>query len=171
MKLRIAGESREYEVEVLPSEDGVISGRIDGEEWQVRTLGTFLRSDGRFVAYDTTRVSQAKRDVVFVAVGPASFIFELLPDRAITHRSRGLASPEVVAPMPGKILKILVAEGESVEAGAPLIVLEAMKMETTLFAESPATIAKLRAVPGQTVDHGALLIELTPHPPAVPSET
>ena len=38
--------------------------------------------------------------------------------------------------MPGKVLKVLVAEGQTVEHGEPLIVLEAMKMETTLYAES-----------------------------------
>ena len=62
-----------------------------------------------------------------------------------THRrcAAWLAAPEVTAPMPGKVLKILVAEGDSVEAGDALAVLEAMKMETTLYAESAATVKKI----------------------------
>jgi 3-methylcrotonyl-CoA carboxylase alpha subunit len=64
--------------------------------------------------------------------------------------------------MPGKVLKLLVADGQPVEHGDPLIVLEAMKMETTLYAESPAIVAKICVEAGQMVDHGARLIELSP---------
>jgi 3-methylcrotonyl-CoA carboxylase alpha subunit len=64
--------------------------------------------------------------------------------------------------MPGKVLKVLVAEGQTVEQGDPLIVLEAMKMETTLYAESAAVVAKICVVAGQMVDHGARLVELSP---------
>ena len=78
----------------------------------------------------------------------------MVEGRAAASRG-GLAAPEVDAPMPGKVLKMLVAEGEPVEHGDPLIVLEAMKMETTLYAESPAIVAKICVVAGQMVDHGA----------------
>jgi biotin carboxyl carrier protein len=66
--------------------------------------------------------------------------------------------------MPGKVLKVLVAEGDAVAEGQPLVVLEAMKMETTLYAESPAIVKKIRAVVGAMVDHGAVLMELSPAP-------
>jgi 3-methylcrotonyl-CoA carboxylase alpha subunit len=90
------------------------------------------------------------------------------------HRAGGLTAPEVDAPMPGKVLKVLVAEGQPVAPGDPLIVLEAMKMETTLYAESAAMVAKICVVDGQMVDHGARLIELSPvatsaKPPESPS--
>ena len=88
------------------------------------------------------------------------------------HRTGGLAAPEIDAPMPGKVLKVLVAEGQPVEHGDPLIVLEAMKMETTLYAESPAIVARVCVEAGQMVDHGARLIELSPAaPPARPPES
>ena len=64
--------------------------------------------------------------------------------------------------MPGKVLKILVSDGQAVAAGDPLIVLEAMKMETTLFAEGAAVIRKVRVEANQMVDHGAVLLELSP---------
>jgi len=59
-------------------------------------------------------------------------------------------------------LKIMVHEGEQVEAGQPLITMEAMKMETTLSAEGPARVKTIPVSPGQMVDAGALLIELSP---------
>jgi biotin carboxyl carrier protein len=66
--------------------------------------------------------------------------------------------------MPGKVLKFMVEEGDVVESGQALVVLEAMKMETTLYAESRAMVKKIRAAAGAMVDHGAILIELSPPP-------
>ena len=162
MKFRLAGDSREYEVEVLKSDNATIRARIDGEEYEARS-GRFITVGDRSKRYDTFRM-EPERDVIFVAVGPASFEFELVPEQASRKRARGLTAHEVVAPMPGKVLKVLVAAGEVVESGAPLLVLEAMKMETTLYAESPATIAKVHAAADAMVDHGAVLIELSPPP-------
>ena len=70
-----------------------------------------------------------------------------------------------VAPMPGKVLQVLVAVGDAVEPGQPLVVLEAMKMETTLRAEIAGTVARGGAPsPGDMVDAGAVLVEITPPP-------
>jgi 3-methylcrotonyl-CoA carboxylase alpha subunit len=55
---------------------------------------------------------------------------------------------------------VLVAVGDAVEAGQPLVVLEAMKMETTLRAEIAGTIAAVGASPGDMVEAGAALIEI-----------
>jgi 3-methylcrotonyl-CoA carboxylase alpha subunit len=162
MKLRLAGDTHEYEVEVLKADGSTIHARIDGEECEERG-GRFITVSGRTARYDTFRM-ELERDVIFVAVGPASFEFEVIPEQASRRRARGLTAHEVVAPMPGKVLKVLVAAGEVVESGAPLLVLEAMKMETTLYAESPATIAKVHAAPDDMVDHGAVLIDLSPPP-------
>jgi biotin carboxyl carrier protein len=64
--------------------------------------------------------------------------------------------------MPGKVVKLPVTEGQQVETGDVLVVLEAMKMETALRAESPATVRQIRVTLGQMVDHGAVLLELSP---------
>jgi biotin carboxyl carrier protein len=66
------------------------------------------------------------------------------------------------------VLNILVTEGESVEHGQALVVIEAMKMETTLYAESAAMVKKIHVVAGAMVDHGAVMIEFSPAP-EVPS--
>ena len=78
----------------------------------------------------------------------------------------------VAAPMPGAVVSVVVAVGEQVAVGQKLLTLEAMKMETTLYAESPAIVAKICVVAGQMVDHGARLIELSPvATPARPPES
>jgi 3-methylcrotonyl-CoA carboxylase alpha subunit len=62
--------------------------------------------------------------------------------------------------MPGKVLAYLVAEGDTVEAGQPVAVMEAMKMEHTLSAPRAGTVAELRFGVGQQVSEGAELLTL-----------
>jgi biotin carboxyl carrier protein len=63
--------------------------------------------------------------------------------------------------MPGTVIRLLVAEGDEVDARMPLLVLEAMKMETPLVAPYPAIIRAVHVVEGDRVAAGALLIELS----------
>ena len=71
-----------------------------------------------------------------------------------------LASPQVVAPMPGKILQVLVRAGDAVAVGDGLLILEAMKMEYRMAAEAAGTVRAVHAAAGQMVDAGTVLIEL-----------
>ncbi len=66
----------------------------------------------------------------------------------------------VTAPIPGLIAKVLVAEGDAIELGQPLVVLEAMKMENEIRASRSGTVAVLHVQPGQTVGMGDLLVEI-----------
>jgi biotin carboxyl carrier protein len=73
-----------------------------------------------------------------------------------SHAAAGPLS--VVAPMPGKIVRVLVQSGEAVHARQPLIVVEAMKMENELRAGRAGTVTEVRAQAGQSVDAGAVLV-------------
>ena len=68
---------------------------------------------------------------------------------------------EVLAPMPGFILEVNVAEGDEVKKGDFLCVLEAMKMENALTASRDGVIKSVHISKGETVDKGKLLIEFT----------
>ena len=70
--------------------------------------------------------------------------------------------PIVRAPMPGRVLEILVAEGESVRAGQPVMRVEAMKMEVDLQAPIDGSIAEVHVVVEQLVEQDTVLITLTP---------
>jgi biotin carboxyl carrier protein len=63
--------------------------------------------------------------------------------------------------MPGQVVKILVAEGEAVRRGQPLMVLEAMKMEIRINAPRDGHVTRLLCQPGQVVERGQTLLELT----------
>lgn len=87
-------------------------------------------------------------------------------ERAMLLESFGLEAAadageaEVRAPMPGLVLDVLVAEGDTVAADEGLLVLEAMKMENELSAPSAGTVAAIHVNTGDAVDKNALLIEL-----------
>lgn len=66
----------------------------------------------------------------------------------------------LVAPMPGLIVRLLVAEGDEVQAGQGLVVMEAMKMENELRAASAGIVSRIHASEGSAVDRGALLVEI-----------
>jgi biotin carboxyl carrier protein len=72
----------------------------------------------------------------------------------------GLVAGGCTAPMPGKIVQVCVAEGEAVEKGQALVVLEAMKMEQTLRAPHAGTVTELRVSVGEQVDVGQSLLTL-----------
>ena len=62
--------------------------------------------------------------------------------------------------MPGKILKVLVSEGQAVKAGENLMMLEAMKMQNEILADADATVKAINVTAGQTVKVGESLIIL-----------
>jgi len=77
------------------------------------------------------------------------------PRRAAGGRSGGSGgSGDVVVPMQGTIVKVMVAEGDTVEAGDPIVVLEAMKMENNVCAEKSGTITEIRVAEGDAVGGG-----------------
>ncbi|MBU3658963.1 MAG: acetyl-CoA carboxylase biotin carboxyl carrier protein subunit [Flavobacteriales bacterium] len=66
---------------------------------------------------------------------------------------------ELAAPMPGRVLKIFVKEGDEIQIGDNVLSLEAMKMENILKAEGIGTVSKICIAEGDVVDKGAVLIE------------
>ena len=66
----------------------------------------------------------------------------------------------VKAQMPGKIVRVLVEKGQSVEKDQPLLVMEAMKMENEIRATAAGVVANVKVAPGQAVETGAELLSL-----------
>jgi biotin carboxyl carrier protein len=79
---------------------------------------------------------------------------------ALGPKAASFGAGTVVSPMPGRVLKVLVAEGDVVVPGAALVVVEAMKMENELTAGRGGTVRKVHVMAGQNVESGARLVEI-----------
>jgi biotin carboxyl carrier protein len=97
----------------------------------------------------TTHVSSYGADLAFVE-----------QPRFAEHGTAAVAGA-LTAPMPGKVVKVLVAAGEQVSSGAPLVVLEAMKMEHTVRAAGAGIVRAIHVAVGDQVDADRLLAVVT----------
>jgi biotin carboxyl carrier protein len=117
-----------------------------------------LLIDGR--SYE---VGVLKRDGVYAVVLSGEAVEVRLQDasRSATGVSRpgGDGPASVVAPMPGRIVRVLARPGQEVKAGAGLVVMEAMKMENELRAPGPGRVTAIRVEAGQAVEKGEVLLE------------
>jgi propionyl-CoA carboxylase alpha chain len=95
-------------------------------------------------------------DTVFVSRGLYRFA---IPPRFPLPDEAGRAG-SLVAPMPGSVLRLLVAVGDSVAAGQPLLAMEAMKMEHQVVAPAAGTVAEIFVQVGQQLAHGQRLVQL-----------
>lgn len=108
----------------------------------------------------------AARGTYTIAVDGYRFQVEALDERtrAIRDLSATVAPNTgpmpLVAPMPGLIVRVNAQIGDRVQAGQGLIVMEAMKMENELRAQSAATVKNVLVTPGATVEKGTVLLEL-----------
>jgi 3-methylcrotonyl-CoA carboxylase alpha subunit len=125
---------------------------MEDESGAIHRLNAGTAPTGRGVVTPTeVHVFAGGEDYVFTRVNPLSGSSS---EAANDHHLR--------APMPGRVLAVPVKAGERVERGAPLVVLEAMKMEHTLRAPGAGRVASLRCVVGDQVSEGAELVEWEP---------
>lgn len=80
--------------------------------------------------------------------------------QAMTGKGAAQQGPKPVrAPMPGLVLRVDAEPGQEIKAGQGVVIIEAMKMENELRAETAGTVASVLVQPGQAVEKGAVLIE------------
>jgi biotin carboxyl carrier protein len=136
-------DGRQQEVDVHEI-DGVLSFLIGSKSYEVVVAGSTVHIDGVPV------------EVAIVADRP-SWAKEA---SGVLGGSGGTADgpQRIAAPMPGKIVKLLVQPGDRVAPRQGLVVVEAMKMENELRARAAGTVKEVRAVEGTTVEAGAILV-------------
>jgi biotin carboxyl carrier protein len=104
-----------------------------------------------------------KDGAVAVLVNDSLHALEVLDERKLRLRRAGgkfsLEGPQRIdAPMPGRVVRVLVKPGDKVGEGQGLVVVEAMKMENELKSPKAGTVAELHAVEGAAVESGAKLV-------------
>jgi len=164
MIVLVTRDGREHRVDVEPREDGYTVA-VDGREHRVEgTFGPQIRAriDDRPIE------ATARRDGldIVVELSGRSYVYRLRDTRApkLARRRAGAdtARGEVHAPMPGLIVDVLVEAGAAVEAGQPVVIMEAMKMQNELVAPLQGKVAKVSVAPGAAVEAGQLLLAIEP---------
>src|ERR1044071_1004049 len=168
-ELVVTADGRDRTVSVegpLPEAPGRFRVTIDGVAYEVdgRAIrpGTWsIVVGGRSFLVDLDR----RRTGIAASVGASEALLQV--EDALHRRLAAAAQPRsaargetIRAPIAGKVVKVLVAEGDTVNPGTPVIVLEAMKMENELIAERGGVIKAVNKQAGQAVETGDLLIEI-----------
>jgi biotin carboxyl carrier protein len=99
----------------------------------------------------------------YASVGGRRFAVQVRDPRRLPGARSPLAAAgrqRLSSPMPGKVVRVLVAEGDRVEAGQGLLVVEAMKMQNEIRSPKSGRVASLRAAEGATVLGGETLVEV-----------
>jgi biotin carboxyl carrier protein len=165
-----------YEVEVngrvrqvnVHRADGHFVVSVDDREWTVdaarvdgHTLSLLVGSSSQ----EITMAPEAEAGQLAVAIKGVPLSVTVNGRRRWGRKDDGGAGggpQQLIAPMPGKIVRVLAKVGVSVQPRQPLVVVEAMKMENELRATRSGVVSELLVQEGQSVDAGALLLIVTP---------
>ncbi len=135
-----------YDVDVAPAGDGLLSLLIDGQQSEVTVR---RRTGGHYSVTSAAGTSDVE------LMDPLTHL------ALLAHASSGTGgSQRITAYMPGRVVEILVREGEEVEAGQGILVLEAMKMKNEIQAESAGQVKKILVQEDQAVEGGDPLFEI-----------
>jgi 3-methylcrotonyl-CoA carboxylase alpha subunit len=160
--LKIAGKDLPVQCEIR--DDGTLSATVDGREYEVRFRVVspnhiHLETDGRSMNVHLADDASGK----LVNLGGTTWLVQDADALAQAGpRRRGLKDlpQEVTPPMPSVVVRIMVAQGNRVEKGAGVVVVSAMKMETTLQAPFSGTVLKVNVAEGDKVMPGQILVDI-----------
>lgn len=148
------------EVEVTPLGAGRYRVAVDGSEFE---LAAEPLDGGRWRLTDEGGVTiaeiSAALDRTFVRLGSLDFVLTREQGGGARRRERATGG-SLESPMPGVVTRVMVAAGDTVKKGQPLLALEAMKMEHVIRAPGPGRVARVLAKPGEMVNGGVALVEL-----------
>jgi len=160
MTYDISIDGKNYRLD-LNREDSRWSCRLDGNEVEVDAVLArpdllSLRIGNKAYEVKCERVAGERH----LWVGSARFAAEVRDPRSLRGRVRAVddyGPKKLTAPMPGKIVRVLVSQGDEVEAGAGVLVVEAMKMQNEIKSPKKGTIQKILVSGGAAVNAGDVL--------------
>jgi biotin carboxyl carrier protein len=142
--------------------------RIGKRDYEVKLkadekYGTYILWKNRKYPVEIVRSNQNKYEILFNDI---SYTFTVetpfsLQRMKVLNSNRGKNEKEIIkAPMPGKIIDVLVREGSTVVKGEPMVILEAMKMQNEIISPVNGTIVLVMAKPNTNVMKDDLLVEI-----------
>jgi biotin carboxyl carrier protein len=133
-------QQEERAASVLPVEPGVYSVLADGRSWQVHIV--------------------AHQDGYAVAVNGHPMMVRVQDPRSLQRDGRGAAADgaeRLIAPMPGRVIRLLAAAGDELQPGQGIVVVEAMKMQNEIKTARAGRLVQLLVAEGATVGAGEVL--------------
>jgi biotin carboxyl carrier protein len=165
MQYEVEIGDRRLQLVVTRSGDGFavsVDGRtrqVDAARIDAHTLSLLV--DGA-ASNEVSIATDAASGLLDVHVGATPVAVTLNGRRRWARKDEGGGSGSgprrLTAPMPGKVVRVLVTKGDTVAAKQPVVVVEAMKMENELRAGREGTVAEIHVSEGMSVDAGALLL-------------
>jgi biotin carboxyl carrier protein len=161
MLYEITIDGKNYRLD-LNHADGRWSCRVDGRNVEVDAV--LVRPDVLSLRIGNTAYevkSEREANVLHVWVGSRQFAAEVRDPRSLRGRTRAgddRSPKKVTAPMPGKVVRLLVREGDEVKTGAGVAVVEAMKMQNEIKSPKRGTVRKVLVSEGAAVNAGDVLV-------------
>jgi biotin carboxyl carrier protein len=152
-----AGTSGQYRVVVDGAEYQVDAARIG--DYGLSLMGQLPCTFSR----DVQVTPAGARGQVLVSFGGrvvAATVNGRRTGRAAEAGAHPAGEQTVTAPMPGRVVRVLVGTGDDVAAGQPVVVIEAMKMENELRSPKPGRVKEVTVTPGMSVDAGKVLVTI-----------
>ncbi len=151
----------------LRREGELVSAEVDGRVYSLAVhnpaSGVFLLRSGTNV-YHCRVAAGGQPEVLNVSLRERDFAIHFIdPKRLRGSQSSGVhdhGAVQIVASMPGKVVRLLVEVGSQVEAGAGIVVVEAMKMQNEMKSPKAGIVTSLSAIAGATVNAGDVLAEI-----------
>lgn len=165
MKFEASIDETTTELELFPDENEIeLNGRRHRYSLEKQPNGRHLLRIGTKL-YKIDNVDFDKHTVVFTLNGNWCSVKvrdeqDILLDRLGFKTAAEIGEGQLNAPMPGKILELLVSEGDEVELGAPVAILEAMKMENELKAPVSGTVSSISVAEGDSLEKNAVILEI-----------
>lgn len=140
-------DDRIFDYEWIPQKDGSITAQINQSFYKLYNV----QVDGSKVSFQ-----HKGEQYEFKVKDEMALLMEKMGFKDVDESSAG----QIKAPMPGKIVKFLINEGDPVKEGEPVVILEAMKMENELKTTVSGTVVKFTVEAGSSVEKNEVILEI-----------
>ncbi len=162
LKAEVAGKDHQISIQ---RREAVVLAEVDGRRYKLKLcdLGDseYLLIDGNTVYNCRVENSHNHPDDIEVSLRGVSYPVKLTDPKRLRSAQSGAehdkGTARIVAPMPGKVVRVLVEAGTEVEAGAGILVVEAMKMQNEMKAPKAGHVVSIHSQVGSTVNAGDVL--------------
>lgn len=164
MKLKAQLSGNEHEIS-LDFDNGIAFAEVDARRYEIEIREL---ADGQYLLIDGSRIYRCRvetkrdgRNSFAVVLRGRSYDINMIDPKRLrssqTTESHGHGAAEIISTMPGKIVRVLVEAGTQVEAGAGIVIVEAMKMQNEMKAPKAGVVVSINAETGATVNAGDVL--------------